>query len=246
MAHIIRVYYCNKIYSIDLSIQSQASIGSGNDNTLRLDAQGLSDNHIRFINTNNAWIIKAKKNLYRGNSRISSESLFEGITYTLQTEPQIFIAIHPKQDDGSKIVKLNSNNDINIGRDQRNDIVFSNMRTSSKHCQIYKVGEGYKIKDCGSKNGTFVNGKRITEKVLCDGDIINVSVYQIIFENNALSFLNVGNDVEFNIPTVEKESASIYEDSNDFGNNRSNTFSIFGEEDNSSEKKKGTVSVFDF
>jgi len=247
MAHIIRVYFENKIYSIDLSNQSQASIGSGNDDSLRLDAHGLSENHVRFSNINGTWIIKGKKNLCRENSRISSENLFGGVTYSLQTTPQIFIAIHPKQEDSNKIVNLNSNHDVKIGRAQGNDIIFANMRTSSNHCQIYKVGEGYKIKDCGSKNGTFVNGKRITEKILCNGDIVNISIYQLIFENNQLSFLNVGNDVIFNIPTEEKgTSDNIYDDSNDYEGGRSNTYSLFGDEDSESKNKKGTVSVFDF
>lgn len=243
MAHIIRVYYGDRIYSLDLTMhKTQASIGSGNNDSVRLDAHGLSENHIKFINANNTWTIKAKKHLYRENSRVSSEPLFEGVTYTVHSEPQIFIAVHPKQEDSTKIVKLNSNMEFNIGRDHRNEIVFSNMRTSSKHCKIYKIGEGYKIQDCGSKNGTFVNGKRVTERVLCDGDIVNVSVYQMIFENNTLSFMNVGNDVDFKVPTEEKGSVWAYNEPEE-GERRSGTFSLFDENDEA--PKSGTVSVFD-
>lgn len=246
MSYIIRVYYLDKIYSIDLLQQGNASIGSANDDTVRLDAHGLVEGHIKFINTNGSWIVKAKKLMCRENSRISSEGLYEGISYVVQTEPQIFISVHPKQENSLKLVDLENINEINIGRDTRNDIVFSNMRTSSKHCQIYKVGEGFKVKDCGSKNGTFVNGKRISEKVLCDGDIVNISIYQIIYENNTLSFLNVGNDIDFKVATIERdERVSIYENSDNGSERRSNTFSLFGDNEEN-EKKKGTVSVFDF
>lgn len=244
MSYIIRVYYLDKIYSIDLLKHGNASIGSANDDSVRLDAHDLVAGHIKFINTNGSWIVKAKKLMCRENSRISSEELYEGITYIVQTEPQIFISVHPKQENSSKLVDLGNINEINIGRDARNEIVFSNMRTSSKHCQIYKVGEGFKIKDCGSKNGTFVNGKRISEKILCDGDIVNISIYQIIYENNTLSFLNVGNDIDFKIATIERdERVSIYENSDKASERRSNTVSLFGDNE---EKKKGTVSVFDF
>lgn len=190
-------------------------------------------------------MIKARKNMYRGNSRISSENLFEGAMYTIQTEPQIYISVHPKQDDGDKAVKLDLCKNISIGREQGNDIVLCNMRTSSKHCRIYKVGEGYKIQDCGSKNGTFVNGTRIVEKVLCDGDIINISVYCLRFENNRLSFFNIGNDVIFNIETEERADSDndIYDEDKHI---KSNTISLYGIKDDGEKNKKGTVSVFDF
>lgn len=283
MAYIVRAYYGDKIYSIDLSRYSQASIGSGNSDSLHLDAHGLSVGQIKFVKTGNGWMIKAGKGLFRENSRISSENLFVGGTYTVMTNPQIFLAIHPKQADSDRIIKLTTNTELNIGRAPGNDIVFANMRTSSRHCAIYSAGGGYKIKDCGSKNGTFVNGKRIAERILCEGDIINVSVYQIMFEHSTLSFYNVGSDVQFNTYTEERKESVIIdlkeevkelaaEDMSDaVSEKRSGTFSLFGENDSigmmrsnpssvvggtpdanrsgaegNTEKKKGTVSVFDF
>jgi len=230
MSYIVRIYYSDRIYSVDLSLSDRASIGNGHDDTVRFDAYGLTRGHIRFVKKRDGWVIKAKKNLYRENSLISSEKIFEGASYTIPAEPPVFVTVHPKQSDGEKIVRMEFNNSVDIGRDKNNDIVFSSMRASSKHCRIYKVNDELKIKDCGSRNGTFVNGRKITEKILNDGDIINIAVYHIVFEKNALYFFNIGNDATFNIPTSEKdEDAYIYgEDLGEAGKNRSKTFSLFG------------------
>lgn len=241
MAYIIRVYYNDELYSIDLSKCSRATIGCGENDTIRLNAGGLNSGHVTFGVSAEGCEIRAKKLLYREDSRITRDRLEEGAAYVLETNPEIYIAVHPKQADSLKTVRLGENKEITIGRDCKNSIVFKNMRTSSRHCMIYNAGNSYMIKDLGSKNGTYVNGRRIAERLLNDGDIINVSVYKINFANNTLSFDNAGNDMEFNIATHTKEED--YTDTAGELTDRSKTFSLFGEEDKM--PKKGTVSLFD-
>ncbi len=243
MAYIIRVYYNDELYSIDLSKYSRATIGSGENDTIRLNAGGLNSGHITFDVSADGCEIKAKKLLYREDSRMTRDSLEVGATYILETNPEIYIAVHPKQSDSMKTVWLGENKEITIGRDYKNSIVLKNMRTSSRHIMIYSVGNGYMIKDLGSKNGTYVNGRRIAERLLNSGDIINISVYKINFVNNTLSFDNVGDDIEFNIATHTKEEDYI--DTANELKDRSKTFSLFGENEETEIPKKGTVSLFD-
>ena len=68
-----------------------------------------------------------------------------------------------------------------IGRSDENRICLSNPGISRKHCEIKAVAGGYAIKDLGSQNGTFVNGQRVTEKSLTDGDTIDVGSVQFVF-----------------------------------------------------------------
>ena len=42
-------------------------------------------------------------------------------------------------------------------------------------------GGGFTIKDLGSQNGTFVNGHRVTDQVLDDGDTIEVGSVKFVF-----------------------------------------------------------------
>jgi DNA-binding response OmpR family regulator len=63
-----------------------------------------------------------------------------------------------------------------IGRWADNDLVVDDRWVSRYHAQVRREGEQCIIEDLDSKNGTFVNGRRITEAtVLADGDEVYVT-----------------------------------------------------------------------
>jgi pSer/pThr/pTyr-binding forkhead associated (FHA) protein len=64
--------------------------------------------------------------------------------------------------------------EILLGRDEEADITIDDKRISRQHCKISLAENGYVITDLGSSNGTFVNGQRVTEKPLEDGDQIQI------------------------------------------------------------------------
>lgn len=62
-----------------------------------------------------------------------------------------------------------------IGRDPGNDLVLKDAGLSRRHALITSLGDAVQITDCGSRNGTLVNGRLIggaTE--LRDGDVIEL------------------------------------------------------------------------
>jgi len=65
---------------------------------------------------------------------------------------------------------------IGLGRHPLSDVRFDAERdldVSSRHAAIVRKPEGFVLQDLGSRNGTFVNGKRITaDTPLQDGDVI--------------------------------------------------------------------------
>jgi hypothetical protein len=60
-----------------------------------------------------------------------------------------------------------------IGRTRHNDIQIDAPSVSRKHAQIALTESGYMVRDLGSENGTFVNGERIAEQPLTDGDLLH-------------------------------------------------------------------------
>lgn len=65
-----------------------------------------------------------------------------------------------------------------IGRYSKSDVVvygYEAAIVSSKHAEIRKEGDTYRIYDLDSKNGTYLDGERITEAELKAGSIICLS-----------------------------------------------------------------------
>lgn len=62
-----------------------------------------------------------------------------------------------------------------IGRWPENDIVLDSREVSRQHAQIRWEAGRYLVEDSGSKNGTFLNGRRLAgPAVLQDGDQIHI------------------------------------------------------------------------
>jgi DNA-binding NtrC family response regulator len=47
-------------------------------------------------------------------------------------------------------------------------------KVSSRHARLLRSAQGWRLRDCGSTNGTFVNGVPVTDQLLSDGDVIEV------------------------------------------------------------------------
>jgi EAL domain-containing protein (putative c-di-GMP-specific phosphodiesterase class I) len=69
-----------------------------------------------------------------------------------------------------------------LGRDASADLVVYHPRVSKFHAVIVFEENDLWIRDLGSTNGTFVNGRRIAERVaLTDGDIIHLGEKEFLF-----------------------------------------------------------------
>ena len=69
-----------------------------------------------------------------------------------------------------------------IGRSQKNEIVLNDPYISNEHVRIWQSGGVYLLEDLGSKNGSFLNGERITGPfTLRNGDKISFGQVEFLF-----------------------------------------------------------------
>ena len=61
-----------------------------------------------------------------------------------------------------------------IGRVEDNTFQIAEPSVSSRHCEILLQGSEVLVKDLGSTNGTFINGEKITERVLKPGQTLRL------------------------------------------------------------------------
>lgn len=71
--------------------------------------------------------------------------------------------------------------DLTLGRDPQSDIFLNDITVSRKHARIVMSSGGAVVSDVGSLNGTYVNQKRVEEKVLNHGDELQIGKFQLVF-----------------------------------------------------------------
>jgi uncharacterized RDD family membrane protein YckC len=70
---------------------------------------------------------------------------------------------------------------LSIGRDPSNDVVLPDAMVSRRHAVIEFRGTQYFIRDCNSSNGSLVNGDKVSERSLRDGDLVAIGTARLLF-----------------------------------------------------------------
>src|SRR4030095_12884322 len=73
---------------------------------------------------------------------------------------------------------------VSIGRDPSHDGVLPGAMVSRRHGVIEYRGSQYYIRDCNSSNGSLVNGDRVSERSLRDGDLVAIGTARLLFRDD--------------------------------------------------------------
>lgn len=66
-----------------------------------------------------------------------------------------------------------------LGRAPGSEIHLDDASISAVHCELWLMAERLLLRDLGSTNGTFVDGRPANESVLHDGDIVTVGAVEL-------------------------------------------------------------------
>lgn len=69
-----------------------------------------------------------------------------------------------------------------LGRHRNNDIVVGDPKVSSFHARLDRTAEGFLLVDLSSRNGTYVNSKRIINQLLQTGDEIRLGTARLVYK----------------------------------------------------------------
>lgn len=70
-----------------------------------------------------------------------------------------------------------------LGRGPDNDFQIEHPTVSSHHCEISVENGTLRLRDCGSMNGTFVNGRRVTEALMGTGQSFSLGEVHFFVES---------------------------------------------------------------
>jgi pSer/pThr/pTyr-binding forkhead associated (FHA) protein len=70
---------------------------------------------------------------------------------------------------------------VTAGRHPDSGIFLDDITVSRRHAEVRRVGDGYKVADVGSLNGTYLNRQRVEEAELRDGDELQIGTFKLLF-----------------------------------------------------------------
>lgn len=195
MSYILRVFYSNQFKDRNLEGIKKLTIGSGLKSTFRINSNSLNKKHINLKCKKGVWTLTASGEVLYNGEPVKKAELEDNQTFILSKTEKIAVSIFEDTGLSKEKIKLDSVDELTIGRDAKSNIVFSNKRVSNNHAKIYKIGNEYHISDIGSTNGTYVNNKLIRDVILKENDEIVIGRYTLIFTGKELLFKNVGRDL---------------------------------------------------
>lgn len=85
-----------------------------------------------------------------------------------------------KSAQGMKRIDL-ADGPVTVGRLPECNVSLSDDLLSRRHCVIEPYGDGFRVRDLGSRNGTKLNSLKIQEEILDNGDVITVGNTELRF-----------------------------------------------------------------
>lgn len=112
------------------------------------------------------------------------------------------------------VIRLVPGEPVMIGRAPTNHIVIKSERCSREHAEVYQGGEGWTIRDLGSRNGTYVGSERITDDVpLEQDDVVRIGGAQLKFVHDvSKAFPETASRIEGAGHTSDSEGRSVLDD----------------------------------
>ena len=158
-------------------------IGRSKDNDCIFEPKSVSRSHAVLIQIDGQrWKLKdldSKHGTYVNGKRITEIEVRESDTIKFGAVTTSISGIIEKTNE--TVVKPGADIPIGaqsrtIGKNPENQIRLNHDDVSRKHAILYKMPNGdIVIEDCGSKNGTFVNGIKVTSQVLHPGDKLTIT-----------------------------------------------------------------------
>lgn len=90
-----------------------------------------------------------------------------------------------------------------IGRGTQADLMVSDPAASRLHARVDWTLDGYLIVDLGSANGTVVNGKAVSQRLLRDGDVVTLGSTRLRMEYDYGAALDALDESDHEAPVAD-------------------------------------------
>jgi len=96
-----------------------------------------------------------------------------------------------------------------FGRGPENHFQIEDSTVSARHCEITLTSEGPVLRDCDSTNGTFINGHRVSEAKLSNGQTLRLGDVELLVESAEVTIAIPKIDLSRPMPPVVLADGSM-------------------------------------
>ena len=206
---IVRLIKKKKIYNFSLPSEI-----SGNYWITDNDYFGNVRNLINVEECNGEWKIKSdfETKIMSGDQEVESAILKDYSLYFLKINTDneyVILYCSPSVKKDVLRLRINTNNTVTIGNDEKNTIYYNYPLVSKQHARLIYNNGKWAIQDLNSKYGTYVNNEAVTSKELEYGDIVFIMGLEIIPMKTGLIVNNIVNHVRVDERTLIRENGII-------------------------------------
>ncbi|MEV3900984.1 ATP-binding cassette domain-containing protein [Mycobacterium sp. NPDC050551] len=163
---------------------------------VRIPHPKVSRSHVVLRHLDESWVAVDDTSLhgiYADGRRVQSVEVRGGQTIHLVAPdgPQLRFELGaPASPADAETTRMSRQPDrqgsLTIGRTPDNDIVVPDVLASRHHATLIATDRGVRLSSIDGRNGTFVNGERITDTPLADDDIVTIGNVDFVFTAGVL------------------------------------------------------------
>lgn len=183
----IKVTFADKQYELPLVCSDTFSIGSYEFDNIMLKHKSIKKGHLGFSidKSGNVFLLSKGKTFVNGqNFKKGTIDIGDKITVSVGKTDVLEAELY----EISEKMSVRINNEMTIGKKDVCSIAIMNPKVSRLHAGFYLSGKNVRIIDLNSSNGTYVNGRKITQADLKDGDEISIVDYNFKYSQGMLTF----------------------------------------------------------
>ncbi|HLI06659.1 MAG TPA: FHA domain-containing protein [Ktedonobacteraceae bacterium] len=200
------------------------NIGRAPDNDIVIDADVISGHHLQIVRDGNQLVLihphptrPATLNglLYQGHhiagNKPFRKTLTRGDIFRIGDEHGTLVTL--TYNDGSGEIQEAAPEIrpipltapvVTLGRYPDNMVVLNHPQVSAHHARVEQAQGGHRIIDLRSTNGVFVNGQRVTNRVLQQGDEVRIGPFKLTYTGTQLSQQDEGNGIRIDAIHLRK------------------------------------------
>lgn len=165
--------------------------------------------HLRFLEETNAFSESLREEEEKTDANILEVKLLKKILDAVDADKHPSIEALNGTTQGKRFLLTEENEELILGRDPACQLHIPEEVISRQHAKIVRRWGGIALIDLESKNGTYLNNKKIQEEMLHDGDRFACGTVVFLFRNpQEINLQDLGEEIASKRKLEEKKESA--------------------------------------